>query len=507
MLHTLQAALHKLPTLSTLLHALPEPPTALHPLYPTYPQNLLTLITSHHNELLAKFETLKTAVMDAVSPPPPASAAAAAAGGATLSLTDDIIDNAISALQGLQTITETQETIAHLYPSAHQPHLGEATKLVSSFIASAAQLRSHCMREKDLLVPGCIDWYTAQAGAIYAVTPRPRELTFRLHGLARALEELCWCEGDEECVHSIIGQEKEGPEVIVVSVVHPGAGWGDVRRCLVAGIKAVTRLEGEVFGVVGEAVVVGRWGGGVIDEEVWGREWRDLDVVDVFWPGEDEEDEDDGDDGEYLMVSGSSMASGVRGASLRSSSSKDMWGIHYKTSPVSEKKSPTSGKGSFKYRLTTSLVDGSVKSEPTPSSVNSSVKPRPTLSSLDDVFKPETTPLSVSNSVKPEPALSSKASSRSAESIPGILKSRTSSTTKSTGSGCTVHFASATSSPSETVQERDNHLRRRVGSASLRAPSFLSPMKDDNKSQAGTVTHPYLKRGSGMNRKSMSALK
>lgn len=359
-------------------------------------------------------------------------------------------------------------------------------------------------------MPGCIDWYTAQAGAICTVTPRPRELTFRLHGLARVLEELCWCEGGGEgCVHSIIRQEEEGPEVIAVSVVHPGAGWDDVRRCLVAGVKVVTRLEGEVFGVVGGAVVVGRWGGGVIDEEVWEREWRDLDEVNVFWPGEGEDEEDDGDDddGEYSMVSGSSMASGVRDASLRSSSSKDMWGIYYEKSPVSEKSSPASVKSSSKSRPTPSSVDGGVKSEPTSSSVNSSVKTRPTPSSLDDVFKPETTPLSVNNSVKPESAPSSKPSGRSSESIPSILKSRTSSTTKSSGSGCTVRFASTTSSPPEMVQERDSHLRRRVGSASLRAPSFLSPMKDDNKSQAATVTHPYLKRGSGMNRKSMSALK
>jgi hypothetical protein len=254
-------------------------------------------------------------------------------------------------------------------------------------------------------------------------------------------------------------------------------------------------------------VVVEMWDGGVIDGEVWGREWRDVDVVDVFWPSEDEEDEDDGDDGEYSMVSGSSMASGVRDASLRSSSSKDMWGIYYEKSPMSEKKSPTSVKSNVKSRPTPSLVDGSVKSEPTPSSVNSSVKPRPTPSSLDDVFKPEPTSLSVNNSAKPESVPSSKSSGRSSEGIPGILKSRTSSTTKSSGSGCTVRFASTTSSPPGTVQERDSHLRRRVGSASLRAPSFLSPMKDDKKSQAATVTHPYLKRGSGMNRKSMPALK
>ncbi|KAI5837164.1 hypothetical protein DFP73DRAFT_569152 [Morchella snyderi] len=443
--------------------------------------------------------------MDAVSPPPPAPLAAAA-GGVTLS--DGIIDNAISALQGLRTIAETQEIIAHLYPSAHQPHLGEATKLISSFIASAAELRSRCMHEQDLLVPGCIDWYTTQASGICAATPRPRELTFRLHGLARVLNELCWCSDDEGCAHSIVGQEKEdGPEVITVSVVHPGAEWDDVRRCLVAGVKAVTRMEGEVFGVVGGAVVVERWDGGVVDGEVWGREWRDLDVVDVFWPSEDEEDEDyAGDDGEYSMASGSSMASGVRDASLRSSSSKDMWGIYDEKFHVSEKKSLASVKSSVKSSPIPSLVDGGVKSEPTPPSDNSSVKPRPPPSSLDDVFKPEHTPLSVNNSVKLESAPSPKSSGRPSESIPGILKSRTSSTTKSSGSGCTVRFASTTSPPG-TVQERDSHLRRRVGSASLRAPSFLSPMKDDKKSQAVTVTHPYLKRGSGMNRKSMSALK
>lgn len=212
----------------------------------------------------------------------------------------------LRALGTLLTLS-TAPTALSLFQTASQAeayqtsavNLRQISDLVSRFASDVATLRGRCVRSQDTLVPRILKSFLADATATLnqftdPARPNPEhpmELSLRFHGLPEMLQALCqqaWClgPGSRGCIHTL---SPEMNELMAVTLVHPGGAWKDLKRCLFAGLNGATRLEGDIFSLVGMAQIQESQGRDLLDEASWAAVFKTTHVVDIFWEllGED----------------------------------------------------------------------------------------------------------------------------------------------------------------------------------------------------------------------------
>lgn len=208
----------------------------------------------------------------------------------------------LQALSASSTVLSLSKTVPQVRPyQIAASNLKQIAGLLSRFIGDVASLRGLCVRSHDALVAGVMNSFMTDATATLKNfidpaqhNPRhPMELTFSFHGLQGILAELCrqsWCLGhrSEYCVHRLSPLMTEH---MAVTVVHPGKKWKSLQKCLFAGLKGATLLNGDIFSLVGMAYLQEGWSSNPINKTIWEEGFQNMNLVDVFWEIPEDETE------------------------------------------------------------------------------------------------------------------------------------------------------------------------------------------------------------------------